>query len=160
MGGMRQKRVMRERRERKYSKATYVYQPNCVSAKILIEIRTMLLYFFDPKMVKSDLRGNVISEKPKVIARTKSYRFTSDEIKHFFSHLLDVRGHKTSNARQGGSRKSKVWEVGDSESPIGPSSRFRPRKNQSTCLFDPRVFQIPLIHTSNHNQRNQTCCDS
>lgn len=104
---------MRERRERKYSKATYVYQPNCMSAKILIEIRTMLLYFFDPKMVKSDLRGNIISEKLKAIARTKRYRFTSDEIKHFFlTYLMSEVIKQVTRDRVGaGKAKCGRWEI-------------------------------------------------
>lgn len=46
----------------------------------------MLFDFFDPEMVKSDLRGRVTFEKTKINAQTKRYRFTSDENKHFLLH--------------------------------------------------------------------------
>ena len=137
---------------------SYVHlQLSWVSAIISIEIRTMLFDFFDPETVKSDLRGKVTFKKTKISAQTKRYRFTSDEIKHFFLHYLMsevIKRQVTREARAGvGTETCGRWEV------LNPSSRF-PHVGKITCLFDPRVFLIPLIRTSNHNQHNQTCCDS
>lgn len=117
----------------------------------------MLFDFFDPETVKCDLRGKVTFKKTKISAQTKRYGFTSDEIKHVFLHYLMsevIKRQVTREARAGiGTETCGRWEVQN------PSSRF-PHVGKITCLFDPRVFLIPLIRTSNHNQHNQTCCDS